>query len=348
MSDPIRIAVVGCGYWGINYVRLVSELAQTEIAVVCDKSEERLKEVRNRFGDFPVATDPAQALAEYDIDAAIIATTASTHYGVARQFLEAGIPVLIEKPLTILSEEAEELIDIAERRNVVLMVGHIFTFNPGIRKVKEYINKSETGTVYYLHARRTNLGPIRHDVNALWDLAAHDISIFNYLLDSQPDWVSAVGGKVLHRRMDDVGFATLHYPNGVLGHIHVSWADPTKVREVVVVGSKVRIAFNDLDLSDKVRVFYKGAGSNKEEAGNYGEFQSAIHDGDILIPSIEHGEPLKNQVLHFIDCIQQHIRPITDGNAGLEVIRSLEAIDMSIQNNGVPISTISRGILHAQ
>lgn len=347
MHTPLNVAVIGCGHWGRNYVRLISELPDSRVAVVCDQSEARLNDIKSRFVDIPTTTNVADVLT-YDIDAAVICTTASTHYTIARPFLEAGIPLLVEKPLTINAAEAEILTELAEARDTILMVGHIFLFNPGVQKVKEYIKKSETGSIYYMHSRRTNLGPVRHDVNALWDLATHDISIFNYLLDSEPEWVSAVGGKVLRNNRDDVGFATLGYGSGVLGHIHVSWADPTKVREVVVVGSRVRIAFNDLDASEKVRVYYKGMSSENNEASNYGEFQSEIHDGDVLSPRVEMGEPLKNQMMHFIECVQKHQQPISDGHAGLSIVRSLEAIDRSIENNGAPVQVMTQGLVHAQ
>src|SRR5207253_2635751 len=247
VSNPLGIAVVGCGYWGTNYVRIVH--------------------------------------------------------------------------------------DLAESKSAVLMVGHTFVFNAGIQKVKEYVQMS-SGRVYYLYARRTNLGPIRHDVNALWDLAPHDIAIFNYLLDSVPEWVSAVGGKVLRNCRDDVGFISLGYPGNIIGHVHVSWADPDKAREVVIVTSDRRIAFNDLNGLEQVRLFEKGVSTVAEEPLNYGEFRFEIRDGDIISPRIKPTEPLKNQCRHFLECVRRGKRPISSGIEGCDVVRVLEAVNRSIEYNG--------------
>ena len=217
------------------------------------------------------------------------------------------------------------------------MVGHVFVFNPGIEAVKRYLDRSIIGEIYYLYASRTNLGPIRDDVNVIWDLAPHDIAIYNFLLDSQPEWISAVGTAVLHHSREDVGFVTLGYPGGIVGHVHVSWANPSKVREVVVVGSNLRIAFNDVNPAEKVTVFEKGVTAAEIQPSSYGEYQLLIRDGDIISPRIDIGEPLKHQVLHFIDCIATGKRPLSDGYAGLAVIRCLEAIDQSIQGKGQPV-----------
>ncbi|MCB0214358.1 MAG: gfo/Idh/MocA family oxidoreductase, partial [Anaerolineae bacterium] len=201
------------------------------------------------------------------------------------------------------------------------------------------------GQIYYLYARRTNLGPIRRDVNALWDLAPHDISIFNYLLDSVPEWVSAVGVKALGNCREDVGFISLGYPNGVVGHIHVSWADPNKVREVVVVGSDRRIVFDDLNALERVKIFEKGITSTSGEATSFGEFQFMIRDGDIISPRVEVNEPLKTQCIHFLECVAHNFIPFTSGQAGKEVVQVMEAIDLSLQYHGVPISVGSQNPL---
>ncbi len=255
------VAVLGCGYWGVNYVRVLNELVGASVAVVCDAAEERLRAVAARFP---------------------------------------------------------------------------FIYNPGVQKMKEYIVDKRIGKIYYLYSRRTNLGPIRHDVNALWDLAAHDIAIFNYLLDSTPEWVSATGSRVLRNGREDVGFVCLSYPDGTLGHLHVSWADPNKVREVVVVGSDRRIVFNDLDAVERVRVFEKGvAPSNGDVHEPYGFI---IRDGDITSPAVENAEPLKVQCAHFLRCLDDGGRPLTGGREGREVVRVMEAIDRSLTRNGAPVA----------
>jgi predicted dehydrogenase len=340
VNQPIGVAILGCGYWGVNYVRVLSELPETRIVVVCDERVERLGEIQRRFPHIHTVTSVDDALATEGVDAAVVCTQAQTHFALTTACLESGKHVLVEKPLTTTAEDAEKLIDQAETNGLVLMVGHTFLYNHAVEKVKEYFATDALGVVYYLYGRRTNLGPIRHDVNALWDLASHDVAIFNHFLDAVPEWVSAVGAKVLNNSREDVGFVTLGYANGVLGHLHASWADPNKVREVVVVGSERRILFNDVDSVEHVRVFEKGVTSNGDangEAYGYGEHQLLMRDGDIISPKIPIGEPLKNQCMHFVECIIDGKRPLTDGRLGREVVRVMQAIDRSMQQRGVPV-----------
>jgi predicted dehydrogenase len=337
MSKQQGIAVIGCGYWGINYVRVFSELPESRVVVVCDQRPERLQEVETRFPGVALTTKVGEVLHRDDVEAVVLATQATAHYDIARACLQAGKHMLIEKPITAKSTEAEDLINLAQANRVTLMVGHTFLFNTAIRKVKEYIERDDAGRVYYLYSRRTNLGPIRQDVNALWDLATHDVSIFNYLLDRIPKWVSATGSRVLKNGHEDVGFVALGYEDSVIGHIHVSWADPNKVREVVVVGSNRRIVFDDLNNLERVRVFEKGVAPAPPEAPSYGEYHLKVRDGDIISPSIKVSEPLKNQCLHFLECATQGKRPMTDAQSGLDVVRVMEAIDRSIENNGAPV-----------
>lgn len=334
---PVGIAVLGCGYWGVNYVRLLSELSEARVIAICDQRQERLEEIGARFPGIRLTTQLDEILHDGAVDAVVICTEARTHFAVTSRCLAAGKHVLVEKPITTTTDDAEQLIDLAERQRMTLMVGHTFLYNPGVRKVKSYIDDAEIGQIYYLHARRTNLGPIRRDVNALWDLAPHDISIFNYFLDSAPEWVSAVGAKVLRCGQEDVGFMTLGYRNGVIGHIHVSWVEPNKVREVVVVGSKQRIVFNDLDVAERVRVFEKGISTVQPEAENYGEYHFHMRDGDIVSPQVAVGEPLKQQCLHFIECLTHGLRPLTSGHEGRDVVRVMTAIEQSITRDGARV-----------
>ncbi|MBN1283787.1 MAG: Gfo/Idh/MocA family oxidoreductase [Anaerolineae bacterium] len=335
MTLPLKVAIVGAGRWGANYIRVFTELPGTQVAVVCDMRADRLDEIRRRFPGVEVATDFGEALRKYDVDAAVISTPAQAHYDVTRLALEAGKHVLVEKPMTTLAEESEELVVLAEDKKLILMVGHIFLYNPGVRKVKSCI-ESGGNDVYYMYARRTNLGPIRSDVNAIWDLAPHDVSIFNYLLDSVPQWVSAVGAQVLQSSCEDIGFISLGYPNGVIGHIHVSWAEPNKVREVVVVGGDKRIVFNDLNPQEQVRVFEKGV-KPVGEPTSYGEYQFFVRDGDIISPKVEAGEPLKSQCMHFVECVAEGKQPLSDGKNGWDVVRVMEAIDRSVAQHGMPV-----------
>jgi predicted dehydrogenase len=333
IAYPLRIAVVGCGYWGMNYVRIFNELLESRLVTICDGRSERLLEVGGRFPGVHLVTNVEDVASDPEVDAVVVCTEATTHYDVTRRILSAGKHVLVEKPLTTTTADAQELIALAESKSAVLMVGHTFVFNAGIQKVKEYVQAGQ-GRVYYLYARRTNLGPIRHDVNALWDLAPHDVAIFNYLLDSVPEWVSAVGGKVLRNCRHDVGFISLGYPGNIIGHIHVSWADPDKAREVVIVRSDKRIVFNDLNGVEQVRVFEKGVSTLEEEPLNYGESRFEIRDGDIVSPRIKPTEPLKNQCRHFLECVRQGQRPISSGAEGREVVSVLEAVNRSIECKG--------------
>ena len=333
IAHPLRMAVVGCGYWGMNYVRILSELLESHLVAICDGRPDRLREAGGRFPGVQLTTDVEDIASHPEIDAVVVCTEATTHHDVTRRILSSGKHVLVEKPLTTTTADAQELIALAESKSAVLMVGHTFVFNAGIQKVKEYVQTGQ-GRVYYLYARRTNLGPIRHDVNALWDLAPHDIAIFNYLLDSVPEWVSAVGGKVLRNCRHDVGFISLGYPGNIIGHIHVSWADPDKAREVVIVRSDKRIVFNDLNGIEQVRVFEKGVSTSEEEPLNYGESRFEIRDGDIISPRIKPTEPLKNQCRHFLECVRLRQRPISSGIEGRDVVRVLEAVNRSIESKG--------------
>ncbi len=337
-SDKLGLLVVGCGYWGVNYLRVFNELPRSRVVAICDPRLERLQEMGRRYPDAILTTNIEEALAFREVDAAVICTGATTHFDVARKCLMAGKYVLVEKPMATTVADAQTLLVCAETAGVTLMVGHTFLYNFGIRKIKEYLLRQDMGQIYYLYACRTNLGPIRQDVNALWDLAPHDISIFNYLLDSSPQWVSAVGVNVLQSGHEDVGFVSLGYANNIIGNIHVSWADPNKVRQLVVVGSNKRIVFDDLNTMERVKIYEKGVTRTPPEAASYGEHQFMIRDGDIMSPQIEINEPLKNQCDHFLDCVLQGHRPLTDGWAGAAVVKVLTAIDLSIAQHGAPVS----------
>jgi predicted dehydrogenase len=336
-SAGIGVAVVGCGYWGVNYLRVLRELPQVGTVYAYDPRVLRLKEVVDRFPHVVPLASFDDVLGSPDISAAIVCTPATQHYEVAAPLLDAGKHLLVEKPITTTSNEATLLIEQAAAKDVTLAVGHTFVFNAGVQAVKHYVDNGNAGQVYYLYSRRTNLGPIRYDVNALWDLAPHDISIFNHLLGSDPAWVSAVGSRVLGSSREDVGFVSIGYANGVVAHIHVSWADPFKVRELVVVGSEQRIVFDDLDATEPVRIYEKGVAPGTEDVPTYGEYPLQIRDGDIISPKVEPSEPLKNQTMHFLDSVLRGTRPLTDGPAGRSVVQVMEAIDRSVALDGAPV-----------
>lgn len=337
MNEQIGVAIIGCGYWGVNYVRVFDELPRTRIVTVCDKRVDRLHEISERFSGITVNTELDDALAMEGIDIAVVCTGATTHYAVTKKCLEAGKHVLVEKPMATEVDDATHLIEIAEENDVVLMVGHTFLYNSAIAKVEDYLQQPDSGGIYYLYSRRTNMGPIRHDVNSLWDLAPHDVSIFNHLVGKNPSWVSAVGVCALQGKNEDAGFVSLGYPNGVVANIHVSWVDPNKVRELVIVCSDKRIMFDDLNALERVKVFEKGVAPAPNEASSFGEHHFLMRDGDIHSPKIQVSEPLKNQCNHLIDCIETGTKPLTDGQAGLDVVKVMAAVDRSMQRNGMPV-----------
>lgn len=333
-----KVVTIGCGAWGLNYLRVFSEIPNCPQIGACDQSNERLAVVHKRLPSVQLYSTLQQVLHNPEIEGVVIATPATTHYEIARECLRYSKHTLVEKPITLKVEEGEELIDLAEAKGLVLMVGHTFIFNPGIRKVKEWMTEEELGVVYYLHATRTNLGPFRHDVNTIWDLAPHDVAIFNFLLDSRPLWVSATGSRFLNNGSEDVGFITLGYPGNVLGNVHVSWADPNKVREVVIIGSKGRIVFDDMNNLERVKIFKKGVVPASGEAHSFGEFKLLVRDGDTVSPKVETSEPLKNQCAHFLECMEKRSHPLTDGRSGVDVIRVMRAIEKSLAANGSSVA----------
>lgn len=336
----LGIGIIGCGYWGKNYVRVFNELPETKVIAICDRSEDRLHEIARRAPGITLTTDISEILDDERIEAVVICTEATSHFKVASQCLLAGKHLLIEKPITTSVPDATELGRLADTSSLTLMVGHTFLYNSGIAAIESYL-REERDRIYYLHARRTNLGPIRRDVNAVWDLATHDIAIFNHLLKQTPEWVSAVGARVLGNCRVDVGFICLGYANGVVGHIHISWADPNKCREIVVVCSGRRLVFNDLNAVEPVRIYEKGVCAVGGEPENFGEYQLKIRDGAIISPAVEPSEPLKNQCRHFIECIHTGGRPRTDVEDGVSVLATLEAIERSMQLQGTTIKVES-------
>jgi len=260
-----------------------------------------------------------------------------THHEVARRCLEHRLHILIEKPLTTSTRDADDLIELADRLDRALMVGHTFMFNAAVQTMQQHVARPQFGDIYYMYARRTGLGPVRADVDALWDLAPHDLSIFQALVGAPPTRVRAVGACLLSDAREDVGFITLTYPGGIPGLIHVSWADPNKTREVVVVGSAQRIAFDDTAPVERVRIFDKGV-TRVQEPASFGEFFQ-LRDGDIVSPLVHPSEPLKTQCAHFVECVLTGRRPLTDGRAGRGVVQTLEAIDESVRQDGAPVDT---------
>ncbi len=340
---PIRIGVIGCGHWGPNHIRNFSMLDGSSVAACADPVPDRLKAISRLYPNISTYSNYGEMLADPEIDAVVVATPTATHFQICRDALNAGKHVLVEKPLTQKVSESETLRKLAQKKKLVLMVGHTFLFNTGIHKLKEYIANNEIGKVYYLHSTRTNLGPVRKDVGVVWDLAAHDVAIFNYLLDSKPIEVSARGERFIRKKIDDVAFISLSYPNRVLANIHVSWLDPKKIRQIVVTGSKKMLSWDDLATTGPVMIYDKGVfavqdGEYKEPYYvNYGDFQLLTKEGDVTIPHLKLEEPLRAESRHFLDCIRGAANSVSGADEGVAVVKVLDAIQESIESGGKPV-----------
>ncbi len=329
----INVGVVGCGPWGANLIRNFHELPQANLVACSDMDQGRLDYVKNLYPHVKVYSNYEDVLTKEDIQGIAIATPACTHYELAKQLLERGLDVMVEKPMAMTTEQAQDLIRCADARGRILMVGHVFIYNPAVVRLREYIQQGEVGDVYYLYSTMVNLGRVRTDLNAMWNFAPHDISIMMYLLGEEPVSVSAQGVSYLQDGIEDVVFLMLNFPQKRVGHIHVSWLDPSKKRTMTVVGSKKMIIYDDVDNEAKLKIYDKGV-YRDEAVASFGEFQFKLHYGDISIPKLDLKEPVKLECAHFIDCIKSRQAPITDGQNGLQVTRVLEAGQESLKNSG--------------
>ncbi len=335
----INIGVIGCGHWGPNHIRIFNSLANSRVLRCADVSKERLKFIQNLNPNIQVSTDYREILKDPEIQAVCIATPTNTHYSLTSESLKSKKHVLCEKPLALTSKECEELKRLAGRMGRSLMVGHVFVFHSGIIRLKELIKSGEVGEIHYAHSERTNLGPFRYDVNALWDLAPHDISIFNYLFDETPLSVSARGQKCLGTAREDLAFVTLEYPKKKLVNIHVSWLDPKKIRQLTVVGDKKMVVWDDLDNLGPLKIYDKYVEKISKFYSTFGEFQLLSREGSITIPHIAAQEPLNVQARYFVDCIQNNKPPhLADAQKGGDVVRTLAFIQKSMDKGGTPIS----------
>ena len=334
-DSVLKIGLIGCGYWGPNYARVFHLMPLVKVVACSDLDHEKLSKLSHQFPAIAQTSNYLDLLADTQVDAVVVSTQATTHFEIVKKCLQAGRHVLVEKPLTMHVEQGKELIDLAAKKKKVLMVGHTFLYNSAVRKMKECVDRGILGKIYYLQAIRTHLGLIRKDVNAIWDLAPHDVSIFSYLLGRRPLEVCAVGGAYLKEGMEDVAFINLLYPDGVLGNIHISWVDSNKVRQVAVIGSQARIVFDDLNNLEKVRIYEKGISIDRPY-DSFGEFQLLLRDGDIISPKLELYEPLRKVCEEFADGILNQKPILADGANGLEVVRVMEAIENSIKHRGAP------------
>jgi predicted dehydrogenase len=330
--ESIKLGVIGCGYWGPNLIRNFVEISSSEVVMVADLKEDRLAHIKASYPQVMVTKD-YKDLFNQNLDAVIIATPPSTHYSFVKECLEHGLHVLVEKPITINSRHAEEIIEISKKRDLILMVGHTFEYNVAVHTLKDLIDSGELGQIYYVDAARLNLGLYQRDLNVLWDLAPHDISILLYILNQVPISVNAHGMPFVSEIIQDVVYMNMLFPDNILAHIHVSWLDPCKVRRITVVGSKKMVVYNDVESLEKIKIYDKGV-EKPPYTNTFGDFQYSYRYGDVIIPNIRFTEPLRKECQHFLDCINNHSEPLSSGQDGLRVVKIIEAAQRSLSENG--------------
>jgi predicted dehydrogenase len=336
-EDILNVAVVGTGYWGKNLVRNFATAKRCNLKYVCDLDEKLLVVQKKNFPSIATTPELEEVLSDTEIDAVVIATEAPTHFEIAQKSLEAGKHTYVEKPLTLKAADAKMLVELAKDKKLKLMVGHLLEYHPAVSYLKEMIDKGQLGQPYYMYTQRVNLGIVRQDENAWWSLAPHDISVICYLLGSEPVFVAVHGQCYLQKDIEDVVFATIKFADGKVANVHCSWLDPHKIRKMTVVGSEKMVTFDDMEATEKIRMYDKGAAIKHDITTSYAEVIS-LRFGDIVIPKVPSGEPLALECKHFIDCVLDGMPIRSDGIEGLRVVRVLEAGQKSLKSNGEPIN----------
>ncbi len=330
----IHAAVIGAGYWGPNLIRNFNQIPGARVSYVCDLDAKKLAPLSAQYPTLTTTRDFAQVLADPQVDAVVIATPVSTHRKLAIEALRAGKHVLVEKPLAATTQAAQEIDQVAREMQRVLMVGHTFIYNPAVAKVKEYIERGALGEIYYVDSSRVNLGLHQFDINVIWDLAPHDISIILYWLGKRPLRVSARGNSYTQDNIEDVAFITLEFADKIMAHIHVSWMSPAKLRRTTVVGSKQMVVYDDLEAAEKVKLYDMGVERLVMNDDTRAELQRTYRVGDVISPRLDVVEPLRVECKHFIDCIVEGKTPRTNGDAGVAVVQVLEAATLSMREGG--------------
>lgn len=326
----IRVGVVGFGYWGPNIVRNFNTTPGAEVKVICDTDKKARARARSLYPDIEVVSSVKAAVSAKNIDAVAIVTPVFTHFGLAREALRNGKHVFVEKPFTSNIAQAEELIDIARKKRLKIMVDHTFIFTGAVKKIKELIDTNNLGKLYYYDSTRVNLGLFQHDVNVIWDLAVHDIYVMDYLIRQKPRAVIAVGGEHFGRKLENVAYLTLYFDDNFIAHFNVNWLSPVKVRMTLIGGAKKMLLWDDLHSDEKVRVYDRGIDIKTKE-GVYNLLVD-YRSGDMHAPKIDHTEALKAEAEYFLECIKNNTTPVNDGHAGLRVLKILEASDESLKN----------------
>jgi len=336
-SRTIKIGVIGYGYWGPNLVRNFNQLLDAEVVFICDKDESKLARIKKIYPNAKTTTNYLEILKNKEIEGVCISTPLETHYEMTKEALLNNKNILVEKPFTKNSEKAKELIEIADRNKLVLMVDHTFIYTGAVRKIKDLIDKGELGKLYYFDSERINLGLIRSDTNVIWDLATHDISIIDHLFSQKVVSVSTVGSSHVLDKKEEIAHISLKHENGFMSHIHVSWLSPVKIRKILVGGDKKMVLFDDIEPVEKIKIYDKGIDIKPEQIT---PFTPLYRGGDILIPHLDQTEALKRVAENFIYCIKFGKKPLTDGEAGLRVIKILEAIQKSLELNGQSVNVL--------
>ena len=335
--SQLRVGVIGYGYWGPNIVRNLYAVGTCEVAALCDTNAAALQKARRVYPGLHMTSDPAEVLFSPDIDAVAIITPVWTHYELARTALENGKHVFVEKPFTATAQQAEELVELAARKNLRIMVDHTFLFTGSVKKIRELIDKGTLGPLLYFDSSRINLGLFQHDVSVVWDLAPHDLAVMDYVIRDKAEAVVATGGSHFNGHAD-IAFLTIYFPNNVLAHINVNWLSPVKVRTTLIGGRDKMLVWNDLEVDEKIKVYDKGVTVTSKE-GVY-DLLVSYRSGDVWAPKVDQTEALKAELAYFLDCITNGTTPFNDGEAGLRVVRMLEAADRSLAERGkvIPLS----------
>jgi predicted dehydrogenase len=334
--NKIRIAIVGCGYWGQNLMRNFADLADVEVTAVCDFNLNALARMKRRYPALELKQDFDQVLADSRIDAVVIATPVSTHYSFARQALRARKHVLVEKPLATSSQQVLELIELADKNNRILMVDHTFVYTAAVRHMKSAIDAGTIGELLYFDSVRISLGLVQSDINVIWDLAPHDFSIMDYLCAEEPVAVSATGAKHLGCPFENIAYVTAHFGSKMIAHFHLNWMAPVKVRKTMVGGTRRMIVYDDMETAEKIRIYDRGI-TIHHDPEHREKLLTGYRNGDTMVPNLETSEALRLMAREFIESITQGRLPVSDGSAGYRVVRLLEAAQQSMQSNGQPV-----------
>lgn len=340
----IKLGFIGIGYWGPNLLRNFGAMPDdVQVHTICDIDPLKLNSIKKAFPHSILTTSFDEVIKNNELDAVVLATPVRNHFSFAKKTLEAEKDVFVEKPLAMKRRECEQLIKLSERKKRIIFVGHTFLYNSAVNETKRYLDKGQLGDVYYIYSQRLNLGRARQDIDVIWNLAPHDISIITYFLKDEPKTVSARGFCYLRKGIADIAFITLEFANRVSAHIHVSWLDPNKVRRVTIVGSKKMLVYDDVEEDAKIKIYDKGIDKRNinKDLGRYDNFEKFLfihRSGNILIPKLNFEEPLRIETRHFIDCLKKRKAPLTDGYNGLKVVKIIEAAEKSLKTNSSPIN----------